>query len=167
MSLDQTTKTALQAIALAVMLFGLFSMFVPVLPGPVIVWIPALVYGLLTGLNLASGILFALITLLMLFGMVVDNLIMGQRARQQGASWLAIAVSLVAGVAGSIFFPPFGGLITALLGLFIVEIIRLRDLRRAFSSTKSMAIGCGWASVARFGIGCVMILLWLAWIYLT
>ncbi len=63
MSLDQTTKTALQAIALAVMLFGLFSMFVPVLPGPVIVWIPALVYGLLTGFNLASGILFALITL--------------------------------------------------------------------------------------------------------
>ncbi len=167
MSLDQTTRTALQAIALAVMLFGLFSVFIQVLPGPLIIWIPTLVYGLLTGFNLASGILFALITLLMLFGSVVDNLIMGKKAREQGASWLASAVSLAAGVLGSLVFPPFGGLIAALLGLFAVEYFRLRDLRKALVSTKSMAIGCGWASVARFGIGCVMILLWLAWIYLT
>ena len=38
----------------------------------------------LSGFNLANGILFALITLLMLFGSVVDNLIMGQKAREQG-----------------------------------------------------------------------------------
>src|SRR5512146_2842038 len=137
----QTARTALQAVALAVMLFGLFGLVIPVLPGLVIIWVPTLVYGVITGFNWASGILFALITLLMLLGSVVDNLIMGQRARQQGASWLAIAVSLIAGVAGSILFPPFGGLVTALLGLFAVEIIRLRDLRQAFSSTKSMAVG--------------------------
>ncbi len=163
----EQTRTALQAIALAVMLFGLFSMFVPALPGPVIVWVPTLVYGILTGFTWVRVVLFALITGLMIFGSVVDNLIMGKRARQQGASWLAIAVSLVAGIAGSLIFPPFGGLVAALLGLFAVELIRLRNLRQALSSTKSMAIGCGWASVARFGIGCVMILLWLVWIYWT
>jgi uncharacterized protein len=167
MNLDQTTRTALQAVALAVMLFGLFSTFIPALPGPVIVWVPALVYGILTGFNWASGILFALITGLMIFGSVADNIIMGQRARQTGASWLAIAVSLVAGVAGSILLPPFGGLVAALLGLFVVEIIRLRDLRQALVSTKSMAIGCGWATVVRFFAGLVMIALWLAWVYLT
>ena len=167
MNLDQATRTALQAISLAVMLFGLFSVLIQVLPGPLIIWIPTLVYGLLTGFNLASGILFALITLLMLFGSVVDNLIMGQQARRQGASWLAIAVSLVAGIGGSLIFPPFGGLIAALIALFAVEVFRLRDLQKALDSTKSMAIGCGWASVARFAIGCVMILLFLAWIYLT
>jgi uncharacterized protein YqgC (DUF456 family) len=167
MNLDQATRTALQVISLAVMLFGLFSVFIQVLPGPLIIWIPTLIYGLLTGFNLSSGILFALITLLMLFGSVVDNLIMGQKARQQGASWLAIGISLVAGIAGSIIFPPFGGLIAALLALFAVEVYRLRDLQKALNSTKSMAIGCGWASVARFAIGCVMILLFLAWIYLT
>jgi uncharacterized protein len=166
-SLDPTTRTALQAIALAVMLFGLFSTFIPALPGPVIVWVPTLVYGVLTGFNWASGILFVLITGLMIFGSVVDNLIMGQRARQTGASWLAIAVSLVAGIAGSILLPPFGGLIAALIGLFLVEIIRLRNLRQALASTKSMAIGCGWATIVRFFIGLVMIALFLAWVYLT
>ena len=52
----------MQAVVLAVMLFGLFSLFIPVLPGLVIIWVPTLVYGLLTGFNWVSGILFALIT---------------------------------------------------------------------------------------------------------
>lgn len=167
MEIDQATRFALQMIALAVMLFGLLSVVIQILPGPLIIWIPTLVYGLLTGFNTASGILFAVITLLMLFGSVVDNLIMGQQARQQGASWLAIGVSLAAGILGSIIFPPFGGLAAALLALFAVELYRLRDIEKALTSTRSMAIGCGWASVVRFGIGIVMILLFLAWIYLT
>src|SRR5512146_2832738 len=123
----QTARTALQAVALAVMLFGLFGLIIPVLPGLVIIWIPTLVYGVITGFNWANGILFAIITVLMLFGSVVDNLIMGQRARQQGASWLAITVALVAGLAGSVILPPFGGLVAALVGLFLVEYIRLRN----------------------------------------
>ncbi len=163
----QTTRTALQAIALAVMLFGLFGLVVPVLPGLVIIWVPTLVYGIITGFNWANGILFAIITGLMLFGSVVDNIIMGQRARQQGASWLAITVALVAGLAGSVLLPPFGGLVAALVGLFAVEFIRLRDWKQALVSTRSMAVGCGWAAVIRFGIGLVMIALWLVWIYLT
>lgn len=163
----QASRTALQAILLAIMLFGLFSLVVPVLPGLVIIWVPILVYAILDGFTWVRVVLLVVITGLMLFGNVVDNLIMGQRARQQGASWWAIAISLIAGVAGSIVFPPFGGLVAALIGLFAVEIIRLRDLRRAFSSTRSMAIGCGWAAVIRFGIGVVMIGLWLAWIYWT
>ncbi|RPJ52154.1 MAG: DUF456 domain-containing protein [Chloroflexi bacterium] len=167
MSLDPATQTALQAIALAVMIFGLFSLFIPILPGMAIIWVPTLVYGILTGFNWASGILFALITGLMLFGSVADNFIMGQQARQTGASWLAIAVSLIAGVVGSIVFPPFGGLIAALIGLFVVEMFRLQDLKRALSSTKSMAIGCGWATVIRFFVGLVMIALFLVWIYWT
>ncbi len=163
----QTTRTALQAVALAVMLFGLFGLVVPVLPGLVIIWVPTLVYGIITGFNWANGILFAIITGLMLFGSVVDNIIMGQRARQQGASWLAITVALVAGLLGSVLLPPFGGLVAALVGLFAVEFFRLRDWKQALVSTRSMAVGCGWAAVIRFGIGLVMIALWLAWIYLT
>ncbi len=167
MNPEPVAKAALQGVVIAVMLFGLFSILIPVMPGLVIIWVPALVYGVLTGFTWVSGILFALITLLMIFGSLIDNVIMGQRARESGASWLAVAVSLVAGVAGSLAFPPFGGLIAALIGLFIVEILRLRDWRKAFSSTKNMAIGCGWAAVARFGIGIVMILLWAAWAYLA
>jgi uncharacterized protein len=160
----ETGLAALRIVLLAVMLFGLFSLLIPVLPGLVIIWVPALIYGLVGGFNWGGGILFAIITILMIAGSLVDNVIMGARAKVQGASWLAIGVSLAAGILGSIAFPPFGGLIAALLGLFVVEILRLKDLKRAYESTKSMAIGCGWAAVIRFGMGVVMILLWGAWV---
>jgi hypothetical protein len=39
-------------------------------------------------------------TVLMIAGSLIDNVIMGTRARQQGASWVAIGVALVAGRAG-------------------------------------------------------------------
>jgi uncharacterized protein YqgC (DUF456 family) len=161
---EPVARGALQAVILAIMLFGLFSLLIPVLPGLVIIWVPTLVYGLVTGFTWASGLVFALITLLMIAGSLVDNVIMGASARQQGASWVAIAVALGAGLLGSLVFPPFGGLIAALLGLFAVEFFRLQDLRKALESTRGMAIGCGWAALIRFGIGVVMIALWGGWV---
>jgi uncharacterized protein YqgC (DUF456 family) len=101
----------------------------------------------------------------MLGGNLLDNFFMGAGARKTGASWLAIGVALAAGIIGSIAWPPFGGLVLALAGLFVVEFIRLKDWRRALESTKSMAAGCGWAVVTRMGVGMIMILLWLVWIY--
>jgi uncharacterized protein len=162
--MQQIGLATLRLIVLAIMLFGLVGLIIPVLPGLVIIWVPALVYGIITGFNWTSGILFAIMTVLMLVGNVVDNVIMGAKARQQGASWLAIGIAIVLGIIGSIVFPPFGGLIAALIGLFAVEYFRLRDLQKAVDSTRSMAIGCGWAAVIRFGIGIIMILLWGAWI---
>ena len=161
---QETGLTGLRIVVLAIMLFGLLGLIIPVLPGLVIIWVPALVYGLVTGFNWTSGLLFAGMTVLMIVGNLVDNLVMGAKAKQQGASWLAIGVALVAGILGSIAFPPFGGLIAALIGLFAVEMLRLKDLQLAFESARSMAIGCGWAAVIRFGMGIVMILLWGAWV---
>jgi uncharacterized protein len=162
--MQQIGLATLRLIVLAIMLFGLVGLIIPVLPGLVIIWVPALVYGIITGFNRTSGILFAIMTVLMLVGNVVDNVIMGAKARQQGASWLAIGVAIALGIVGSIVFPPFGGLVAALVGLFAVEYFRLRDLKKAVDSTRSMAIGCGWAAVIRFGIGVIMILLWGAWV---
>ena len=67
MGVDQATRIALQAVALAVMLFGLFSVFIQVLPGPLIIWIPTLVYGLLTAM-LAAVYAAVVLALGQLFG---------------------------------------------------------------------------------------------------
>lgn len=155
---------ALQGIVLAIMLFGLLGLIIPVLPGLVIIWVPALVYGILTGFNWVSGGLFAVMTVLMLIGNELDTFFMGARARQSGASWLTIGAALVAGLLGSLAFPPFGGLIAALLAMFGLEYYRLKNANQALESTKNMAIGCGWGAVARFFVGSIMILLWVLWI---
>jgi uncharacterized protein len=158
---------ALDLVLLAVMLFGLFSLVMPIMPGLAIIWVAVLVYAFVTGLNWVSGILFAVITILMLAGGVVDNLFMGAGAKMSGASWLSIGVALAAGLVGSVLWPPLGGILLALVAIFLVEIIRVRKLRQAWESTRNMAFGCGASVFVRFGIGVVMIGLWAVWVFLV
>ena len=154
---------ALKAIIFTIMVAGLFGLIVPVVPGLTIIWVAALVYALVTGFTWVTGILFGFITGLMLVGNLIDNIFMGAGAGTTGANWLSIAVAMVAGIIGSLLWPPFGGLLAALVGIFIVEFIRKRELRQAWDSARSMAVGCGWAVVVRFLIGGVMLLIWLVW----
>jgi len=165
--LEILTQVGLPIIVLTLMLFGLFSLiFVPILPSLVIIWAGPLLFGLLSGFNTPAGIfLFGLITLLMIAGSLVDNLLMGAGARRSGASWTAITIALAAGMLGSLFLPIFGGILLSLVALFALEYYRQRSWRSALESTKNMAVGCGWAVVMRFGLGVVMIGLYLGWLF--
>lgn len=163
--LSPALLAVVQVVLAALMSAGLVSIFTFVIPGLTIIWLSALAYGLLTGFTLFSGICFALITLLMIFGNMVDQLLMGAKAKQSGASWTGVILSTIAAFVFSFLWPPFGGIIAALLVLFVFEFIRLRDWRKAGGTTKEMAIGCASAAVARLFIGLIMIGLWVAWVW--
>ena len=155
--------TTIQIVTVIIMVLGLFSLIIPGIPGLTIIWLASLVFMLLTGFSWQAWVVFAFMTLFMLAGNISDNLLMGAGARKQGASWLAIGVALAAGVIGTILIPPFGGLVAALIGLFIVEYVRLKDWQKALDSAGSMAMGCGWAVALRFAVGVLMIALWVIW----
>lgn len=164
-SLSPAVLAIAQIVVAAVMSAGLVSLFTLVIPGLTIIWLSALAYGVLTGFTLASGIFFILISVLMIFGNVVDQLLMGAKARRSGASWTGVIASTIATLVFSIIFPPFGGIIAAMVVLFVFEFIRLRDWRKAGGSTKDMAVGCASAVAARFFIGMVMIGIWVLWVW--
>ena len=155
----------LQVIVLISMLIGLFGLLIPLFPGLVVIWVAALIYGLITGIHGVIWVFFIFITVLMLFGNVIDNVMMGAGAKQTGASWLSIGVALVAGVAGTLLFPPIGGIIAALIGVFLVELIRVRELKKAAESLWGMVQGFGWSFFVRFIIGAIMIAWWVAWAF--
>ena len=150
---------------LSVMLFGLLSLIIPLMPGLVIIWIPILIYGIIDGFSLGSGIIFAVITVLMITGNLLDNVLMGTGARQQGAPWSNIIWALVGGLVATLFLTPLGGILTTFAVLYLLEYLREKDAKKAWESTKSMAMGFGWAVLARMGIGFVMILLWGLWVW--
>ncbi len=150
-------------LVLLVMLVGLFGLVIPIFPGIVVIWGAALVYGLVSGFGSLGGWLFAGITVLMLIGVVVDNIAMSAGARKGGASWWSIAASIVAALAGTYFFPPLGGLVLAPVVLLTAEYLRRRDLPQAWEATRGYLLGCGWAFVIRFALGVVMIGLWAYW----
>ncbi len=148
-----------------VLLLGQISLLSPILPGLWIQWVAALVYGLVSGFDLAGGILFAIITVLVIAGGFMDNILMGASAKTSGASWLSVAAALVGGLVGSLILPPLGGLVLAMAGIFLVEYLRIRDLHKALDSTRSLAIGCGWGVVLRFVFGLFVIGVWVLWVF--
>jgi len=155
--------TAGLALVIFGMLVGLFSLLLVFVPGIIIIWLSILVYGLVTGFNWVGGIIFAIITLFMLASTVVDNVIMGATTREQGTSWLAIGVSTLTALVAGIFLSPPVGLLLSFLALFLVELLRVRNWRKALASVRGMVTGCGLTLVVRFGIGLLMIGLWLIW----
>ena len=70
-----------------IMLVGLLGLMVPIFPGILVIWLAALGYGLVVGFKFWGIVIFLLISLLMFSGVVVDNLLMGAKAWQEGASW--------------------------------------------------------------------------------
>ncbi len=146
-----------------IMAVGLFGMVIPIYPGVVIIWAAALVHGLVTGFVTLEIWVLVIISLLMIAGTLVDNFLMGGKARQAGASWISIGGALLAGLIGTFAFPPLGGIVAAPTLLFLLEYARLKDSTEAWNITKGLLTGWGLAFVARFLIGLVMIAVWAIW----
>ena len=156
-------STTIFGITLVIMLVGLFGLIVPIFPGITVIWLAALGYGVATGFTTLGWWLFAVITILFITGATIDNVLMNAKARKAGAAWSTLLLGVLAGILGTIFFPPFGGLIAAPLVVFLLEYLRQRDFKKALASLRGMAIGWGSAFVVRFLIGAAMIGIWMLW----
>ena len=158
-------ETTITVLTVLTMLFGLFGLIIPIFPGNVVMWLAALVYGLVFGFGKLGGVIFAIITVLMLIAAAADNCLMGAKAREKGADWGSIIMALATGVIGTIVLPPIGGLIAAPLVLFLMEQNRLGDSEEAKAVTKALLVGWGLAFIVRFGLGVIMFGLWGIWAY--
>jgi uncharacterized protein YqgC (DUF456 family) len=144
-------------------LVGLFGLLVPFFPGIEVIWITALVYGLLTKFGTLGGWMFALITLIGLFAMVIDNILMVTLARHEGAAWKSLLLGFLGGLVGMVFLPPWGGLIGAPLAVFLFEYLRLKDWKKAWAALRGLAVGWLASLLVRFMLAGAMAGLWLIW----
>jgi uncharacterized protein len=157
----------LQTLTLTFMLVGLFGLIIPIFPGLEIMWLTTLIYAAIQAsieqMNFWRWVAFGFITLLMLFGSIVDNIIITRKMRDHAIPWWVIGVAYLASILASLFLTPLIGIIAAPAALFGAEFYRFRDWRKAFDSAKAWMIGFGWTFLARFSIGVVMIVIWLLW----
>jgi len=156
-------RVGVETLTLFILIIGTAGLIVPVFPGLVINWVAILIYGALSGFGVKGWIIFVLVTILMIVGNVIDNILMGKKARESGASWLSIGTGYVASLVVSFFFTPIAGLAAAPIGVFLVEFIRRRKWREALKVSWSLMLGWGWSIGIRITIGVVMIGLWMIW----
>ena len=167
MTLETFLQFGLQTITLFVLFFGLVGLIVPVFPGLTVMWLATLVFAILQSVGgLMTGwdwFLFALITLLMIGGNIVDNLIIASKMRGHEIPWKNILLCYAAGIIVSLFFTPLIGLIASPVALLGLEYLRFRDWKQARESLKVFLVGWGASFAARFGIGFLMIVFWALW----
>jgi len=159
-------KVGVETLTLFVLIVGTAGLIIPVFPGLVINWIAILTYGVVSGFGVKGWIIFVLVTILMIVGNTIDNIMMGRKARESGASWFSIGTGYVVSLAVSFFFTPIAGLAAAPVGVFLFEFIRRRKWREALKVAWSLMVGWGWSIAIRITIGVVMIGLWMIWAWL-
>ena len=148
------------------MLIALMGSIIPIFPGPTVLWGLALVYGLLSSFDTRAYIIFGFISLFGFTGTIIDNIITAGSARVAGARWSSLILAIVAGFFSSLFFTPIIGILVSLLVLYVAEYMHHKDQQKAWEATKSMLFGWGWTSLARFGIGLIMVILWCVWAFI-
>lgn len=159
-----------QTLTLFFLLVGLFGLIIPVFPGLTVMWIATLIYALVQAANGLMGwvdwLLFALITILMIGGNILDNIIIASKMRGHEIPWKTILLCYAAGIIVSLFFTPLAGLVASPLALLGLEYLRFRDWKQAVQSARVFLIGWGASFAARFGIGILMVIFWMLWAWL-
>jgi len=163
-------QVALETLTLLVLLTGLAGLVIPVFPGLTVMWLATLVYAVVQGMNermtWVDWLLFSLITLLMIAGNVIDNVIIAKQVRDKQVPWGSILFAFAAGLVISLIFTPLVGMVAAPAGLFIAELRRLKNRQEAMNNTKAWMTGWGWAIAVRICIGLVIIMFWGAWAWM-
>ena len=153
-----------------VILLGLLLSWVgtviPIFPGPTVMWIFVLIYGIVAGFDTLGAILFGIISLLTVASWATDNIFSIRGARLGGAEWSSVAIAAGVGLLGSLFLTPIGGIALTLLALYLVEFHHKRDAARAWEATKQMLMGWGWSTLVRLGLGLGVLILWGVWAWL-
>ncbi|GAB1469768.1 hypothetical protein MASR2M66_06450 [Chloroflexota bacterium] len=170
-ALELFLQVFFDGITLAVLIFGLLGLLIPIFPGLVVMWLAILVYAIVqTGLGnmtWVSWLLFVLITLLMIGGNISDNIIIAKHVRDKNVPWSSILWSFAAGIGVSIFFTPILGMLASPAALFLAEWRRLQNRDSAMANTKAWMTGWGWSVAARMGVGAVMIAFWGLWAWVV
>jgi uncharacterized protein YqgC (DUF456 family) len=164
------SQVVIQTFTFFMLLIAWLGLVVPVFPGLVVMWLIAAVYA---GIEYAAGrmttlgwILFAAISVLMVVGSFIDNIIIARRMRGRLIPWSSIALAFAAGIIGSFLLTPLLGIVASLLALFAVETARLHDHREGLTSAKVYMIARGWSFLAVFGIGGLILVLWAIWAFI-
>lgn len=149
------------AVALA-MAVGLVGLVVPVLPGLALMWAAVGVWVLLDGGGAWRWATFGVVTVLALVGVVAALTLGGRKATGAGAPWWALVMAVIGAVVGFIMIPLVGVVVGGIAGLWLAELIRLRDPRTAWDTTWEALQGYGLGTVVQMVAGVAIVLVWVA-----
>lgn len=159
------TDNEATVVVAAVMIVGLAGTLVPLLPGLVLIWAGALLYGLLVGFGPGGIVVIALLSALVGVSIIKSVLLPRRMAEGHDVSRWSQLAALVGAVLGLVFIPLVGIVVGALVGLFVAELANHRDPGVAVKATIAVAKGFGLSALIDVALAMVMIAVWSLWAF--
>lgn len=144
------TPALVAVLVVACCLVGLCGIVVPVLPGSILVGLSALAWAVWGGSSwgwVAFGIAAVLVCIGMGSSMLLTRRDLVRRDIPRGPVLFATACALV----GTFVIPVVGIFVGFALGLFVAELVRVRDLREAATSSLVALRSFGTGILVEFG----------------
>lgn len=161
---------AAQWIGYLLMIIGLIGAVVPLLPGPFLIWLGAVVWAWGEGFDRIGWPTLLLLLVLAVLAWVSDFVLNVVFSRRAGASWRSIGAAILGGILGGVLFSGvipvvgtlFGALVGALGGMFALEYQDKRDTQAALRAMGAYAGGMAVAAVLEIALAVAMIAIF-AW----
>lgn len=143
------------------MVIGLLGVFLPGIPGLLLVAVVAAVWAYDTGGEAGSWIVFGVMLVVLGLGTIAKYVLPSRSLREAGAPRSTLLLGLLGAVVGFFVIPVVGLLIGAVLGVYVGELRRLHDGSAARRSTLATARAIGVGLVLELVAGVVAVVIWL------
>lgn len=153
-------------LTMVAMVVGLIGTALPLIPGLPIVWLAALVYGLVAGFGTTGAIAFTLITALAVAGIVGSIVLPHRHVAAQGGARSSVFGGVVGALVGVFAIPLVGLIVGGIVGIYAMEYRRTRDTATAWATTKTLLVGFGHGVLLELGAAILMIGIWVLWVLL-
>lgn len=122
----------LTLLAAVLMVITFFISFSPIISGPLVMWLIALGYGILTGFQYLTVPGMIVITGLMILGSTSDYWLPLFGIKTDGASCSVVFGTIMGGIIGTfvIPIPLLGTLIGSVIGAMGMEVLRVGDVKK-------------------------------------
>jgi uncharacterized protein YqgC (DUF456 family) len=131
-------------IAAVLVVVGLVGVVVPVLPGLLLVAVGIAVWAVPRGDALAWTVLGVAIAIL-IAGSIAKYLLPGRKLRDAGVAGRTLVLGAVLGIVGFFVVPIVGLFLGFVLGVYLSELARLSNGKKAWASTRKALAAVGWS----------------------
>ena len=159
------TETLLFLAALVIMFVGLLGSILPIVPGPPLIWLGALVYGWATNFQIVG---WGTLTLLGIIGIIAatsDVWMSSLGNKTSGESLLTTLTSLIGGIIGLIVLNLPGMLIGSIIGILLPNWRRLREQGYVFNISWRVVKNWLLGSLIQTTLGVIMIIIFLVRVF--
>lgn len=143
-----------------VMAVGMVGVVVPLLPGLVLVWAAGLVWAIAEGEGVGRWVALGIMTAFLGAATVVKYALPARSAAARGAPLSTLLFGALGAVIGFFVIPIVGLAVGGVAGIYLAELVRLGDARRAWDATRAALVAIGIGVLVELVAGIAMILTW-------